>query len=94
MSHKQRIEFKSRLSLHDRISNPNDDIIRCNSSHDLWNSTERGMARKEMEIMSRCSDDFFVNFVKDGPEFDSEGPIDRWQWKFVHDYEEDGEEEK
>ena len=51
------------------------------------------MTWKEMEIMSRCSDDFFVNFVKDGPEFDSEGPIDRWQWKFVHDYEEDGEEE-
>jgi len=51
------------------------------------------MTWKELEIMSRCSVNFFVKFVKDGPEFDSKGPIDRWQWKFVHDYEVDGEEE-
>ena len=85
MRHEQSIEFKSMLFLHNRISDPNCDIVRCNRSHNLWNGAEGGISREEMEIMSRCFDDFFIKFVKDGPEMDSKGPIDGWKREFVHD---------
>jgi hypothetical protein len=78
------------LSLHNLISSPNDEIVCYNGSNDLGNCTERSISREEMESMSRRSEHFFIELVKDGPEFDSKRSIDGGKGEFVHDEREAG----
>jgi len=73
--------------LHDRVSHVDGSIVGDDCARDFWDGTKRRVPGEEMEIVGRRSDDFFVEFVKDGPEFNAEWPVNCWKGEFVHGFE-------